>query len=177
MTILVAYVPRRRRGGTRKGFGIAQRGNERLVVGELQPRGPKEDLSLANEWDISGSRRRAGRSGHRDQAIRSRNSAVTEIGNAGERTQVSLVVIGLRVRSRVGKLLLGSVARTSCCPSLSRAGGQSRLDVRWRLGGDRAGRGGDLWTICPDVDKGCAAPTQPLEMDGSRPGLEPGTSR
>ena len=39
------------------------------------------------------------------------NSAITEIEMLVSERQVSLVVIGLRVRSRVGKLLLGSVAQ------------------------------------------------------------------
>lgn len=39
------------------------------------------------------------------------HNAVEEIQNLVHREQVSLLVIGLRRRSAVGKLLLGSVAR------------------------------------------------------------------
>ena len=51
------------------------------------------------------------------------NSAVTEVEMLVTERQVSLVVIGLRVRSRVGKLLLGSVAQDTLlsvpCPVLT----------------------------------------------------------
>jgi nucleotide-binding universal stress UspA family protein len=51
------------------------------------------------------------------------SSAVTEVEMLVSERQVSLVVIGLRVRSRVGKLLLGSVAQdillSVSCPVLA----------------------------------------------------------
>lgn len=114
MTILVAYVPRPEgEAAFAKGLEIAQRRKEQLVVVNAGPGGMKEDPSLANEWDIERLEKRAAEAGVNievKQFVRG-NSAVTEIEMLVSERQVSLVVIGLRVRSRVGKLLLGSVAQ------------------------------------------------------------------
>ena len=114
MTILVAYVPRPEgEAAFAKGLEIAQQTKEQLVVVNAGPGGPKEDPSLANEWDIERLERRAAEVGVKlevKQFVRG-SSAVTEVEMLVTERQVSLVVIGLRVRSRVGKLLLGSVAQ------------------------------------------------------------------
>jgi nucleotide-binding universal stress UspA family protein len=114
MTILVAYVPRPEgEAAFVKGLEIAQQTKEQLVVVNASPGGPKEDPSLANEWDIERLEKRAAEVGVKlevKQFVRG-NSAVTEVEMLVSERQVSLVVIGLRVRSRVGKLLLGSVAQ------------------------------------------------------------------
>jgi nucleotide-binding universal stress UspA family protein len=114
MTILVAYVPRPEgEAALAKGLEIAQQGKERVVVVNSSPGGPKEDLALANEWDIERIEKRAAEAGvdiEIKQFVRG-NSAVTEIEMLVSERKVSLVVIGLRVRSRVGKLILGSVAQ------------------------------------------------------------------
>jgi nucleotide-binding universal stress UspA family protein len=114
MTILVAYVPRPEgEAAFSKGLEIAQQTKEQLVVVNAGPGGPKEDPSLANEWDIERLEKRAAEVGVKlevKQFVRG-NSAVTEVDMLVSERQVSLVVIGLRVRSRVGKLLLGSVAQ------------------------------------------------------------------
>jgi nucleotide-binding universal stress UspA family protein len=114
MTILVAYVPRPEgEAAFAKGLEIAQQTKEQLVVVNASPGGPKEDPSLANEWDIERLEKRAAEVGVKlevKQFVRG-NSAVTEVEMLVSERQVSLVVIGLRVRSRVGKLLLGSVAQ------------------------------------------------------------------
>jgi len=114
MTILVAYVPRPEgEAAFAKGLESAQQTKEQLVVVNASPGGPKEDLSLANEWDIERLEKRAAEAGVKlevKQFVRG-NSAVTEVEMLVSERQVSLVVIGLRVRSRVGKLLLGSVAQ------------------------------------------------------------------
>ena len=114
MTILVAYVPRPEgEAAFEKGLEIAQQTKEQLVVVNAGPGGPKEDPSLANEWDIERLEKRAAEAGVKlevKQFVRG-SSAVTEVEMLVTERQVSLVVIGLRVRSRVGKLLLGSVAQ------------------------------------------------------------------
>ena len=114
MTILVAYVPRPEgEAAFAKGLEIAQQTKEQLVVVNAGPGGPKEDPSLANEWDIERLEKRAAESGVKlevKQFVRG-SSAVTEVKMLVSERQVSLVVIGLRVRSRVGKLLMGSVAQ------------------------------------------------------------------
>ena len=85
-----------------------------MVVVDTSPwGGPREDLSLASEWDIERIEKRAAEAGVEveiKQFVRG-NSAVTEIEMLVSERQVSLVVIGLRIRSRVGKLILGSVAQ------------------------------------------------------------------
>ena len=114
MTILVAYVPRPEgEAALEKGLEVAQRTKERMVVVNASPGGPREDLSLASEWDIERIEKRAAEAAVEveiKQFVRG-NSAVTEIEMLVSERQVSLVVIGLRIRSRVGKLLLGSVAQ------------------------------------------------------------------
>ena len=126
MTILVAYVPRPEgEAALEKGLEIAQREKERMVVVNSSPGGPREDLLLANEWDIERIEKRAAEAGVEveiKQFVRG-NSAVTEIEMLVSERQVSLVVIGLRIRSRVGKLILGRVAQdillSGPCPVLS----------------------------------------------------------
>ena len=82
MTILVAYVPRPEgEAAFVKGLEIAQQTKEQLVVVNASPGGPKEDLSLANEWDIERLEKRAAEAGVRlevKQFVRG-NSAVTEV--------------------------------------------------------------------------------------------------
>ena len=126
MTILVAYVPRPEgEAALAKGLELARQAKERMVVVNSSPGGPREDLSLANEWDIDRIEKRAAEAGVEveiKQFVRG-NSAVTEIEMLVTERQVSLVVIGLRARSRVGKLILGSVAQDILlsvpCPVLS----------------------------------------------------------
>lgn len=114
MTILIAYVPRPEgEAALEKGFEIAQSGKEPVVVVNSSPGGKQEDSSLADEWDIERIEKRAAEAGvsvEIMQFVRG-NSALTEIEMLVSERRVSLVVIGLRIRSRVGKLLLGSVAQ------------------------------------------------------------------
>ena len=126
MTILVAYAPRPEgEAALEKGIEAATRRNERLIVVNAAVGGPQEDPDIV--------------SGHAAERLEQRlqglsipaefkmfvrgHNAVEEIQNLVHREQVSLLVIGLRRRSAVGKLLLGSVAHdilmTVPCPVLA----------------------------------------------------------
>ena len=126
MTILVAYVPRPEgQAALDKGIEIAQRRNERLVVVNASPGGSKEDPSLADVQDfervqqlLANTRLNA----EFKQYVRGKN-AVEEIQNLVESLPVSVLIIGLRKRSPVGKLIMGSVAQelllSVSCPVLA----------------------------------------------------------
>ena len=126
MTILVAYVPRPEgHAALTAGIDISRQRRERLVVVNAGPGGQHEDASLANAPDVERIEkmlREAGVDGEFKQFIRGKN-AVEEIEAMIEPLQVSLLVRGLRKRSPVGKLLLGSVAPelllTVPCPVLA----------------------------------------------------------
>lgn len=126
MTILVAYVPRPE-GQTAldKGIEMAKRRNERLVVVNASPGGMKSDPSFADAHDFERVQKMLTDSGldaEVKQFVRGHN-AVEEIEGLVESLQVSVLVIGLRKRSPVGKLLLGSVAQelllSVSCPVLA----------------------------------------------------------
>ncbi|MCL1960525.1 MAG: universal stress protein [Desulfovibrionaceae bacterium] len=114
MTILVAYVPRPEgRAALDKGVEIATRRNERLVVVNAGPGGRQEDPSVLNGYEaerVEESLKTLSIPAEFKQFVRG-NSAVDEIEEMVEQLQVSLLVIGLRRRSPVGKLLLGSMAQ------------------------------------------------------------------
>lgn len=114
MTILVAYAPRPEgQAALDKGMEIAKRRQERLVVVNASPGGAHEDSSQADAQDVERVENVLAQSGldaQFKQFIRGK-SAVSEIEDLVESLQVSLLVIGLRKRSPVGKLILGSVAQ------------------------------------------------------------------
>ena len=114
MTILVAYVPRPEgQVALDKGIEIAKRRGERLVVVNAGPGGTADDPSVANAPDGDRVEKLLAAQGVDaifKQFIRGK-SAVTEIEDLVDSMQVSLVVLGLRKRSPVGKLILGSVAQ------------------------------------------------------------------
>ncbi len=126
MTILVAYAPRPEgRAALDKGIEIAKRRNERLVVVNASPGGKQEDLSMADVQDVEQVQELLAASGVNSefkQFVRGK-SAVEEIDALVESLQASVLVIGLRKRSPVGKLFLGSVAQelllTVSCPVLA----------------------------------------------------------
>ncbi len=126
MTILVAYAPRPEgRAALDKGMEIAKRRNERLVVVNASPGGKQEDLSMADVQDVEQVQELLAASGLNaefKQFVRGK-SAVEEIDALVESLQASVLVIGLRKRSPVGKLFLGSVAQelllTVSCPVLA----------------------------------------------------------
>ena len=126
MTILVAYVPRPEgQAALDKGMEIAKRRQERLVVVNASPGGSQEDASKADVQDVERVEALLADSGldaEFKQFVRGK-SAVTEIEEMVESLHVSLLIIGLRKRTAVGKLILGSVAQdlllSVSCPVLA----------------------------------------------------------
>ena len=126
MTILVAYVPRPEgQAALDKGMEIARRRQERLVVVNASPGGNQEDLSKADAQEVERVETLLADSGldaEFKQFIRGK-SAVDEVEALVDTLQVSLLVIGLRKRTAVGKLILGSVAQdlllSVSCPVLA----------------------------------------------------------
>ena len=114
MTVLVAYVPRPEgQAALEKGMEIAKRRNEHLLVVNASPGGKKEDPSFADVQDferVEQLLRDSGLNAELKQYVRG-NTAVEEIETLVESLPVSLLIIGLRKRSPVGKLIMGSVAQ------------------------------------------------------------------
>ena len=126
MTILVAYVPRPEgQAALDKGIEIAQRRNERLVVVNASPGDKKEDASFADVQDFERVQElleNTGLDAEVKQFVRGKN-AVEEIEALVESLSASLLIIGMRKRSPVGKLIMGSVAQelllSVSCPVLA----------------------------------------------------------
>lgn len=126
MTILVAYVDRPEgQAALDTGIEIAKRRGERLVVVNAVPGGNKEDPSMVSVPEterVEKLLQTAGVDAEFKQFVRGK-SAVEEIEALVESLQVSLLIIGLRKRSPVGKLIMGSVAQelllTVSCPVLA----------------------------------------------------------
>ena len=126
MTILVAYVARPEgHAALDKGIEIAKRRNERLVVVNASPGGTKEDASMIDVQEVERVEKMlkdAGLNAEFKQFVRGK-SAVEEIEALVESLQVSVLIIGLRKRSPVGKLIMGSVAQelllSASCPVLA----------------------------------------------------------
>lgn len=126
MTILVAYVPRPEgQAALDKGIEMAKRSQERLVVVNASPGGMQEDPSKADVQDVERVEALLAGSGldaEFKQYVRGQ-SAVSEIEALVDTLQVSLLILGLRKRTAVGKLILGSVAQdillSVSCPVLA----------------------------------------------------------
>lgn len=126
MTILVAYVPRPEgQAALDKGIEIAKRRNEPLVVVNASPGGTKEDASMADVQDqerVEKVLSATGLDAQFKQFVRGK-SAVEEIEALVDSLPASLLIIGIRKRSAVGKLILGSVAQelllSVSCPVLA----------------------------------------------------------
>jgi nucleotide-binding universal stress UspA family protein len=114
MTILVAYVPRPEgEAALEKGIEIAKRRDEHLVVVNASPGGDKADPSAVDVLAVERVEAKLKDSGVNavfKQLVRGK-SAVDEIEALVESLQVSVLIIGLRKRSPVGKLIMGSVAQ------------------------------------------------------------------
>jgi nucleotide-binding universal stress UspA family protein len=114
MTILVAYAPRPEgQAALLKGIEIAKRRNEQLLVVNASPGGSAEDTSKSDVQDVERVEKilaESGISAEFKQFVRGK-SAVDEIEALVESLPISLLVIGLRKRSKVGKLIMGSVAQ------------------------------------------------------------------
>lgn len=126
MTIIVAYVPRPEgQAALDKGIEIAKQRNERLVVVNAGPGGSSEDKSVTDVQDterIEALLAGSGIDAEFKQFIRG-ESAVAEIETLVDRLHASMLVIGLRKRTAVGKLIMGSVAQdilmSVSCPVLA----------------------------------------------------------
>ena len=126
MTILVAYAPRPEgQAALDKGIEIARSRKERLVVVNAGPGGSKDDVSLAEVPDVERIEALLAASGLEaefKQFVRGA-SAVSEIEALIDSLHISLLVIGLRKRTAVGKLIMGSVAQdillSVSCPVLA----------------------------------------------------------
>ena len=124
MTILVAYVARPEgQAALDKGIEIATRRNEALVVVNAGP-GSKDETGVVDGYEGERLAERLTKlpvQAEFKQFVRGR-SAVEEIEELVQQLQVSVLVIGLRRRTAVGKLLLGSTAQeilmTVSCPVL-----------------------------------------------------------
>ena len=125
MTILVAYAPRPEgRAALDKGIEIAKRRQEALLVVNAGPGGQQEDASLAPGFEAEKLEEQLATldiNAEFKQFVRGK-STVDEINDLVESRDISILVIGLRKRTAVGKLLLGSVAQellmTVSCPVL-----------------------------------------------------------
>lgn len=126
MTVIVAYAPRPEGlAALEKGIEIARRRDERLVVVNASPGGRTEDPMTADAQEVERIEKMladTGLNAEFKQFIRGK-SAVEEVDALVESLQASLVVIGIRKRSPVGKLVMGSVAQdillTVSCPVLA----------------------------------------------------------
>ncbi|MGZ3196816.1 MAG: universal stress protein [Croceibacterium sp.] len=126
MTIIVAYAPRSEgRAALEKGIEIARRRNEHLLVVNAISGKDQDDPSRTDVAEIEAVEKRLATSGlaaEFKQFVRGKN-AVTEIVELAESPKVSLVIVGLRKRSPVGKLIMGSVSRdillSVACPVLA----------------------------------------------------------
>ena len=126
MTILVAYVPRPEgQAALDKGIEIAKQRKETLVVVNASPGGGQEDSSKSDVQDVERVEALLAESGldaKFKQFVRG-NSAVAEIEALVDSLQVSVLVIGLRKRTPLGKLIMGSVAQeillSVSCPVLA----------------------------------------------------------
>ncbi|MBU6260106.1 MAG: universal stress protein [Burkholderiales bacterium] len=114
MTILVAYAPNPEgRAALESGIEIATQRGERLLVVNAVSGEKQDDPSFADAGEVEAVEKRLAATGLAAEFkgfVRGRN-AVDEIVELTETMDVSLVVVGLRKRSPVGKLLLGSVSR------------------------------------------------------------------
>jgi len=114
MTILVAYAPRPEgQAALDQGIEIAKQRKELLMVVNASPGGEKDDPAMADVLDyerVEKLLQAAGLAYELKQFVRG-NSAADEIVALTETLPISMVVIGLRKRSPVGKLIMGSVAQ------------------------------------------------------------------
>ena len=126
MTILVAYVPRPEgQAALEKGIELARERKEFLIVVNATPGGTGEDPSRADAQDVERIEQLISVSGIESefkQFVRGKN-AVEELQDMVAANNVSMLVIGLRKRTAVGKLIMGSMAQeilmTIDCPILA----------------------------------------------------------
>lgn len=125
MTILVAYVSRPEgRAALDKAIELSKERQERMLIVNAGPGGQQEDASLVPAFEVEQIEEliaAQGIQGEFKQFVRGKN-AVEEINDLVETGDISILIIGLRKRTAVGKLILGSVAQeilmTVPCPVL-----------------------------------------------------------
>lgn len=125
MTILLAYVSRPEgRAALEKAIEISKERQEPILIVNASPGGQQEDASLVPAFEverIESELTAQGIQAEFKQFVRG-NNAVEEINDLVETRDISILVIGLRKRTAVGKLILGSVAQeilmTVSCPVL-----------------------------------------------------------
>ncbi|MFF9806439.1 universal stress protein [Streptomyces coeruleorubidus] len=114
MTILVGYVPSPEgQAALRAAIDEARRRDEKLLVVNTTRGDAYVDTRFAQEPDLTHVREDLAAVGvdfDIRQVLGARDAA-EEIIDLAERTDASLVVIGLRRRSAVGKLIMGSQAQ------------------------------------------------------------------
>lgn len=114
MTIVVAYTPRPEgRAALNHGIRLAGVQDEALVVINAASGTAYVDPSLSSEEDVAEMRTLLASlpfPAKFEQLVRG-NDAAEEIIDLAEEINPSLVIVGLRKRSAVGKLLLGSTAQ------------------------------------------------------------------
>lgn len=114
MTILVGYVPSPEgEAALRAGIDEARRRGEKLLVVNTTRGDSLVDPHFAQEPDLTHVREDLAALGvdfDVRQVLGARDAAA-EIIDLAETTDASLVVIGLRKRSAVGKLIMGSAAQ------------------------------------------------------------------
>ncbi len=126
MTILVAYVPRPEgQAALDKGIEIAKRRNESLLVVNASSGDSQDDPSFADVQDFERVQElllKTGLQAELKQYVRGKN-AVQEIEELVETLPITVLIIGLRRRSAVGKLIMGSIAQelllSVSCPVLA----------------------------------------------------------
>ncbi len=125
MTILVAYVSRPEgQAALDKAIEMSKERNERLLIVNASPGGQQEDASRTPAYEVEQIEERITKQGINaefKQFVRGK-SAVEEINDLVDAHDISVLVIGLRKRTAVGKLIMGSVAQeilmTVSCPVL-----------------------------------------------------------
>jgi nucleotide-binding universal stress UspA family protein len=114
MTVLVAYVPwPEGRAAVTRGIEMSKLTGEPLYVVNAGPGGENMSKAFSDTADMVEVERELADSGvtyQLKQFVRGR-AAADEIEELAENLPASLLVIGLRRRSPVGKLVLGSVAQ------------------------------------------------------------------
>ena len=108
-----------------KGIELAKRQGERLVVVNASPGGSQVDPAMADVLEVERIEKllaASGVDGEFKQFVRGKGP-VEEIVEMVDAMQISLLVIGLRKRTPVGKLIMGSVAQdillSVACPVLA----------------------------------------------------------
>ncbi len=125
MTILLAYVSRPEgRAALEKAIQLSKERQEPMLIVNASPGGKHEDADLVPAFEVEKIEAELAAQGIQaefKQLVRG-NNAVEEINAMVEAEDISMLVIGLRKRSVVGKLILGSVAQellmTVPCPVL-----------------------------------------------------------